>query len=70
MPGHDGHQASMEIRKFRFTNPIIALSANAYKDDVMKSLRAGMNDHIGKPFTEAQLFETISKHLIKSGIGS
>lgn len=63
MPGLDGHQASMEIRNLRFTNPIIALSANAYKDDVIKSLRAGMNDHIGKPFTEAQLFETISKHV-------
>lgn len=63
MPGLDGHQASRKIRKLPFTNPIIALSANAYKDDVSKSLRAGMNDHIEKPFTEVQLFETISKHV-------
>jgi signal transduction histidine kinase/CheY-like chemotaxis protein len=63
MPGLDGHQASMEIRKLQFKRPIIALSANAYKDDVTKSLQAGMNDHIEKPFTEVQLFETISKHV-------
>jgi signal transduction histidine kinase/CheY-like chemotaxis protein len=68
MPGLDGHQASMEIRKLQYKRPIIALSANAYKDDVTKSLQAGMNDHIEKPFTEVQLFETISKH-VKLGIG-
>ncbi len=63
MPGLDGHQASMEIRKLQFKRPIIALSANAYKEDVIKSLQAGMNDHIEKPFTDVQLFETISKHV-------
>ena len=67
MPDLDGHQTSMEIRKLHFTNPIIALSANAYKEDVIKSLHAGMNDHIEKPFTEAQLFETITKHVNQTG---
>lgn len=66
MPGLDGHQASMEIRKLQFKRPIIALSANAYKEDMLKSLSAGMNDHIEKPFTDVQLFETISKHVNSS----
>lgn len=66
MPGLDGHQASMEIRKLHFKRPIIALSANAYKEDMLKSLSAGMNDHIEKPFTDLQLFETISKHVNSS----
>jgi CheY-like chemotaxis protein len=56
----------MEIRKLHFKRPIIALSANAYKDDMLKSLSAGMNDHIEKPFTDVQLFETISKHVNSS----
>ena len=63
MPGLDGHQACMEIRKLNFKDPIIALSANAYKEDVMKSLNAGMNDHLEKPFTDLQLFEIISRHV-------
>jgi signal transduction histidine kinase/CheY-like chemotaxis protein len=63
MPGMDGYQATEEIRRLRFTNPIIALSANVYKEDVMKSLNAGMNDHLEKPFTDVQLYDTVSKHI-------
>jgi signal transduction histidine kinase len=62
MPGMDGYQATAEIRKLEFKNPIIALSANVYKEDIAKSIDAGMNDHIEKPFTNIQLFDTICKH--------
>lgn len=61
MPVLNGHQATMEIRKLNYTMPIIALSANAYNEDVQSSLNAGMNDHLEKPYTEKQLFDKISR---------
>jgi len=63
MPEMDGHQAAGVIRQMGYEGPIVALSANAFPEDVKKSLASGMNDHIQKPFTEKQLFDTISKYL-------
>jgi CheY-like chemotaxis protein len=59
MPELDGHQATMELRKLNYAKPIIALSANAYSEDIQKSLDAGMNGHLQKPFTEEKLFQKI-----------
>jgi CheY-like chemotaxis protein len=39
----------------------VALSANAYGDDVQRSLAAGMNAHIAKPIDKAELFQTLSR---------
>jgi len=61
MPGLDGYETTIELRKMNFLNPILALSANAYKADILKSQSSGMNDHIQKPYTEQQLFEGINK---------
>lgn len=61
MPGMNGCEATVELRKMNFTNPIIALSANAYPEDVQNSLAAGMNDHIQKPYTDSQLFEKVQE---------
>jgi len=52
MPIMDGYTASMEIRKSGRVDcmiPIIALSANALKEDIDNALAAGMNDHLAKP---------------------
>ncbi|MDD6301768.1 MAG: response regulator [Bacillales bacterium] len=43
--------------------PIIALSANAFKDDIEKSISVGMNDHISKPVMIDELLQKISKNL-------
>jgi signal transduction histidine kinase/ActR/RegA family two-component response regulator len=67
MPVLDGHEATRSIRtQFHFNNPIIALSANAFPEDVRKSLDAGMNAHVQKPYTEEHLFQIINKSLEES----
>lgn len=48
------------------TVPIIAMSANAYEEDVQKCLRCGMNAHLGKPIFKDVLIETIAKYAKKS----
>jgi CheY-like chemotaxis protein/anti-sigma regulatory factor (Ser/Thr protein kinase) len=64
MPELDGHEATRWLRGTHFyTKPIIALSANAFPEDIQKSLEAGMNAHVQKPFTEAHLFQVINENL-------
>lgn len=66
MPELDGLETTRLLRMENFKKPIIALSASAYKEDVQNSLEAGMNAHIQKPFTEAELFDIIDKKFIGS----
>jgi signal transduction histidine kinase len=62
MPVMDGHQAALMMRQSKNSNiPIIGVSANVFKEDIEKSLSAGMDAHIGKPFTASELFVTISR---------
>ena len=67
MPNMDGHQAAKAIRALGIersdavTIPIIALSANAFIDDIQESLDSGMNDHISKPINMEELIDTITK---------
>ena len=46
------------------TIPIIALTANAFDDDVQRSMQAGLNAHLSKPIEPPALFGTLEK-LIK-----
>ena len=65
MPVMDGLKASSEIRELERpdakTIPIIALTANAFDDDVKKSLQAGMTAHLSKPVEIDQLFKTLER---------
>lgn len=67
MPLMDGLEAAKIIRSIRkkdaATIPIIAMSANAFDEDVQKSLASGMNAHLTKP-VEAQLMYETLKQLI------
>jgi PAS domain S-box-containing protein len=63
MPGINGFETALEIRRLNYIKPIIALSANAYDDDIQSSLSSGMNDHIKKPYSEQHLFEVINIHI-------
>lgn len=69
MPNMDGHQAAKAIRALgtersdAVTIPIIALSANAFVDDIQESLNSGMNDHISKPINMEELIDTITKYI-------
>ncbi len=68
MPEMDGLQATSKIRalnrKDAKTIPIIALTANAFDEDVQRSLQVGMNAHLNKPIDNNALFEAL-KRLIK-----
>lgn len=61
MPIMNGLRATVEIRKFNKTIPIIALSANAYREDIEKSLNAGMNYHLSKPIQPEEIYSTLKK---------
>lgn len=63
MPGMDGLKASEMIRLKDTKTPIIAISANAYPEDIEKSRQAGMNAHLTKPIEVEKLFETLTKLL-------
>lgn len=39
------------------------MTANAYAEDVQKSLEAGMNEHLAKPVEPAKMYETIAKYV-------
>ena len=57
MPIMDGYKAARAIRQFNKKIPIIALTAAALVEDREKALAAGMNDHLGKPFSSQQLYD-------------
>ena len=63
MPQMDGLQAANAIRhltkKDAKTVPIIAMTANAFEDDVQKSKAAGMNAHLAKPIEPKQMYQTL-----------
>lgn len=63
MPEMDGLTATEKIREMdredAATIPIIALTANAFDEDVQKSLQVGMNAHLAKPVEPELLFETL-----------
>ncbi|MCL2144551.1 MAG: ATP-binding protein [Endomicrobia bacterium] len=67
MPNMDGYEASAAIRRLdradSKTVPIIALTANAFKEDMDKALANGMNAHITKPVEIARLLELLCKYL-------
>ena len=66
MPVMDGYTATKAIRGLPGgdTMVIIALSANAFEEDIRKSLASGMNAHVAKPIDVKNLFEVI-KALVK-----
>ena len=67
MPVMDGLQATREIRALERADarrvPIIAMTANAYDDDVERALEAGMNEYIAKPVEMRKLIDTVKKFL-------
>lgn len=68
MPVMDGLEATIEIRKFNKSIPIIALSANSYEEDKHKSFEAGMDAHLSKPIDKYELFKTLEELLKNKNI--
>ena len=63
MPEMDGLEATRRIRAMNKSDaktiPIIALTANAFDEDVQRSMQAGLNAHLSKPVEPDVLFETL-----------
>ena len=67
MPVMGGLEAARRIRALDRPDaksiPIVALSANAYSDDVQRSINAGMQDHLAKPINVDELIRTMSRYI-------
>jgi CheY-like chemotaxis protein len=67
MPELDGYEATRQIRALDARRakmvPIIAMTANVFREDVEKCFEAGMNDHIGKPFDIETVMDKLKIYL-------
>lgn len=67
MPIMDGLEATRRIRNMNRADamsiPIIAMSANAFQEDIEKSLEAGLNEHLVKPLDGKTVTDTMKKFL-------
>jgi len=67
MPEMDGLEATRRIRALDLPNaksiPIVAMTANVFREDIERCLLAGMNDHISKPLDFDEVLEKLSAYL-------
>jgi signal transduction histidine kinase/CheY-like chemotaxis protein len=79
MPEMDGYEATRRVRAIEEERrekaagpsrkgaprqiPIVAMTANVFREDIEKCLAAGMDDHVGKPLDLNEVLETLRKHL-------
>ncbi len=70
MPNLDGYGATRAIRESGLataqTVPIIAMTANAFQEDVVRCLEAGMNDHISKPINMEEVLKKMGEQMGKA----
>ena len=70
MPVMDGYTATRKIRRLKrpdaSTIPIIAMTANAFAEDVAACMEAGMNAHLSKPLDMQIVQETIQSFTHKN----
>jgi signal transduction histidine kinase len=67
MPEMDGYEATRNIQSSGIRNaktvPIVAMTANVFKEDIDKALASGMRDHIGKPIAMDEVLAKLDKYL-------
>ncbi len=63
MPIMDGYEATKQIKKINKNIPIVALTANAMKEDIEATKAAGMQEHLNKPIEVEKLYTTLRKYL-------
>ncbi|MDR1379722.1 MAG: response regulator [Synergistaceae bacterium] len=68
MPEIDGYEATQRIRASSFPRakqvPVIAMTANVFREDIDQCLKAGMNDHVGKPLDLNEVLDKLRLYLI------
>ena len=68
MPHMTGYEAAQAIRELNhpdaLTVPIIAMSADAFSDDIQRCLGCGMNAHIAKPIDVKELTRLLKRYLL------
>jgi CheY-like chemotaxis protein len=68
MPVMDGYEASRQIRQNenekKAAIPILAMTADAFEEDKLRALQAGMNGHLSKPIQYNNLYEALKEHLL------
>ncbi|MDR2931697.1 MAG: response regulator, partial [Oscillospiraceae bacterium] len=68
MPEMDGFTATRTIRESGAPRakeiPIVAMTANVFKEDIEKCLASGMNGHVGKPLDFDEVLAVLKKHLL------
>jgi len=68
MPEMDGYEATRQIRQLDVptakTIPIIAMTANVFKEDIDNCLAAGMNSHVGKPLDIDEVINKLREYLL------
>lgn len=69
MPVMNGYEATEKIRQSKKeqgkTIPIVAVSANAFPEDMEKSMKAGMNEHLSKPINAHRIYEVTDEYVIR-----
>jgi signal transduction histidine kinase/DNA-binding response OmpR family regulator len=69
MPEMDGYEATRQIRSFEAEHPdkgsvpIVAMTANVFREDIEQCLAAKMNDHVGKPLEMEEILAKLRKYL-------
>jgi len=68
MPEMDGYEATRQIRALDAPRagsiPIIAMTANVFREDVEKCLEAGMNGHVGKPLDFEDVLRQLKRYVL------
>jgi len=63
MPEMDGIEATEKLRKSDYTNPIVALTANAFNEDVLRCRASGCDDFLSKPVDWKRFFQVLETYL-------
>jgi signal transduction histidine kinase/DNA-binding response OmpR family regulator len=73
MPGLDGYEATRRIRTLEEGSPggrripIVAMTANVFREDIEKCMAAGMDGHIGKPIDFGEVLQKLDEYLLAPG---
>ena len=70
MPIMDGYEATKLIRELDKKIPIVALTANAMREDIEATKKIGMQEHLNKPIEVDRLYATLLKYISKKVSGS